>query len=244
MASKTSKIFLGLLVAIILVVGGGIFYLGSNLDSIVAQVIQDQGSAATGTAVRVEGVSIKLQDASASISGLSVANPAGFSDNPAIEFGSFSINLDSSTLTSDPIIIESITVNSLKLRVEQDGSNNNLRTIMDALPSSSADDSSQAGSDAPKIIIKRFELNDASADVSIPQLGENRTVDIANIALTNIGQETNGATAAQLAQQILMPVMNAALSSAAVDGVKGKVEDKISEQTNKLKGKLFEKLGR
>ena len=76
------KVFIGLAV-IAIVLGALLWWLGANLDGIVKKAIEDVGADVTQTSVDVSGVGIKLLDGKATISGLSVANPPGFS-NPNI----------------------------------------------------------------------------------------------------------------------------------------------------------------
>ena len=53
------KILIGVLVIVILI-AGGIFYVASNLDGIVKDVVEEQGSKATGTQVTLGNVNVKL----------------------------------------------------------------------------------------------------------------------------------------------------------------------------------------
>ena len=80
-------------IAVIALIGAAVLYLGTQLDSIVEGLIEDHGSAATQTPVRVDGVTIRLAEASGAISKLTVGNPDGFSGN-AIEMENFSLTLD------------------------------------------------------------------------------------------------------------------------------------------------------
>ena len=65
MASKR-KTFLYVLIALLVLIGGGVYYVLSNLNSIVATLIEEQGSIATQTQVKVGGVDIRLSEATAS----------------------------------------------------------------------------------------------------------------------------------------------------------------------------------
>ena len=72
------KLALGAFLVLLLSIGFGVYYLLSNLDSIVKAAIESYGSEATQTTVRVGKVQLKLTDGSGSISGLTVGNPKGF----------------------------------------------------------------------------------------------------------------------------------------------------------------------
>ena len=239
MASRSKSIFLILLVLVVLV-AAGVFYLTSNLNGLVTTLIEEQGSAATQSAVRVTGLDIRLTDASASLSGLSVANPEGFAGE-AIELGDFAVTLDAASLTSDVIVVKDISVDGARINVLQQGSRNNLRELLANLPAGDPDETAPASDEgARKLIIERFSIANASASLSIPELGEDREVTLPSIVVTDIGKATNGATGAQVAKQLLAPVMNAAISSAAAASVKERVGEKVGE----VMGGLLDKLGK
>lgn len=230
---------LWLVLLLIVLAGAALYYLSTNLNGIVAGVIERQGSAATSTAVSVTGVDIRIREASAALSGLSIANPAGFSGN-AIELNGFSIELDASTLTKDPIVVESITVDGARINLQQEGAQNNLKQILDALSSGGGSETSEAQGSGPKIIIEQFTLSGASASVSAPGLDEVQEVTLPTIVIRDIGRATAGATGAQVAQQILKPVIEKALTSAAVETAKDQAAKKIGDAV----GGLLKGIGR
>lgn len=228
------------IIALVLVIAivGAIFYFSSNVDAIVEELIEEQGSAATGTAVRVDGVSIDLREATGSVTGLTVANPEGFSGDSAIEFGNLQLRLNARSLLEEPIIIENVEVADAVLRIEQTGTRNNLRVLLDNLQRDAEPQPEEPGG-GQRVVVERFALTDANASVSIADLDEQRSADIPDIVLTDIGQKTGGATGAELARQVLEPVIRRALESSAVDAVKERVRDELDERA----GELLDRLG-
>jgi hypothetical protein len=224
-----------------LIVIGSVIYVGTQLDSIVAGLIENEGSAATQTPVRVAGVEIKISEASAAISNLTVGNPAGFSGN-AIEMEGFSVSLDPSSLTTDTIVIKDVTVSGARLNVLQQGVSNNLNELLDNLRSLQQGDSETDGA-GKKLIIDRFTLEGASAFLSAPDLAEDREVSLPTIVVRDIGRSSNGATGAQVAQQILRPVIDKTLSSAATQSLKDKASEKLEEVKDSLLKGLSGALG-
>ncbi|MFK7831187.1 MAG: hypothetical protein AB8B57_15550 [Congregibacter sp.] len=228
MASPAKSIAIILLILLALI-GAGAYYLSSNLNGIVANLVETQGSSATQTAVRVDGIDIKLTDASASLSGLSVANPEGFAGN-AIELGGFSATLDARSLTGDVITIKDITVEGARINVLQQGTRNNLRELLANLQAQAGSSTSTADEGSnKKLIIERFTLNGASASVSLPDLNQTSDVELPPIVISDIGKASNGATGAQIAQQLLKPVIQAAISSATAGALKDRVGEKLDK---------------
>ena len=220
--------------------GVALLYVGKNLDGIVAGLIEEHGTAATGTAVDVGGVSIQLSDARGEISGLTIDNPPGFDASRALEFGSLSLKLDPSTLTENPVVIEEIVADRLRINVEQSGSSNNLRELLAALTAGSEDE--QPSAEARKIVINRLVLSGASAEVFVPDIDERRSVQVPDIVLRDIGRQSGGATASQAARQILEPVLKRVLESAAVEGAKQRLLDRIGEEGGDIARGLLDKL--
>ena len=228
MAARGKSILI-ILVVLVVVLAAGLFYLTSNMNGIVASLIEEQGSAATGTAVGVDGVDIRVSDATAALAGLSVANPAGFNGN-AIELGGFSVTLDPKSLTEDTIVIKDVSVDGARVNVVQQGTKNNLRELLKGLQAGdSGETAPETQESGKKIIIERFSLIGASASVSMAELGEDREVTLPDLTLTDIGKATGGATGAQVAQQILKPVIESAMTSATAGAIKEKVGEKVNE---------------
>lgn len=237
MATGSRNLLIGVFI-VLLLIGGGLYYLGTNLNGIVAGLIESEGSAATQTAVRVNGVDIRLTEASASMSGLTVGNPEGFGGN-ALELGRLSLRIDAGTLTSDTVVVNDVTVAGARVNVLQQGASNNLRQLLANLKELQSADSASDQDGGRKIIIDRFTLEGAAASVSIPELDELREIELPTIVIRDIGRASNGATGAQVAQQVLRPVVEKALSSAAAQSLKDRAREKLDEAT----GGLLEGLG-
>jgi hypothetical protein len=243
MASRSRKILM-IVLAILLLIGGGLLYLSTQLNAIVADLIESQGSAVTGSSVRVSGVAINLRDADASISGLAVANPDGFGGGSAIDLGNFSVRIDPASVTSDTIVLQEVTVSDAHMNLLQRGTGSNLQTLLKNMQGSSGGgaDSADTGA-AKKLIIDRFTLKGTRATVSIPDLQQEREISLPDIVLTDIGRASNGATASAVARQILEPVLEKALSTAAAQSLKERANDELNDAKDQLLKGVMDKLG-
>jgi hypothetical protein len=239
---KSSKIAGIVALVLLAVVAAAIHYMSRNVDRIAAGLIEKHGSAATGTRVRVGAVAIDLRAATGTVSGLSVANPEGFTDEAAIEFGDLNLGLDAKSLFSDPVVVQNIAVDDAVLRIEQLGGRNNLQTLLDNLRSNTAGEPAEPDI-GPRVVIQRFALSGATASLSVPELDEQRSVEVPDIVLTGIGQKSGGGTGAELAREILEPVLREALQSSAAQGVKEKVREELGEKAGELADGLLDRLG-
>lgn len=224
-----------IVLGLLLVAGAGLYYLVSNINFLVAGQIEKHGSNATGTAVRVSGVDIDLRNASAGLSGLRVANPDGYDGGSAIELGDFAVTIEPASLTKDTVVLSSVTVSGARLNLLQRGAASNLKELLDTLRSGSSDSGDGSGNgDGKKLRIDRFVLDGAELHVSAPDLAEDRTVALPRIVLTDIGRASGGATVAEAATQILQPVLQKTLQSAATQSIRQRAEDEIEKAKDSL----------
>lgn len=230
-----------LLLAVLLVAGIGVYYLVTQLDRIVAEVIETQGSAATGTDVRVSGVSIDLADASAHISSLTIGNPMQLDGN-AFELDDFNIGIEPESLATDVVILDIIEVRGAKLNVFQDGATNNLVHLERNISRGASSVEQDSNGDGKRVIVRHFVLSDATVYVSIPELQKEEQYDIPDIVLKDIGGVSNGETGAEIARQILTPIVEQALRLAADEYLQDQVDRQIEDTAESLLNGLRESL--
>lgn len=238
---QTSKVTLGVILVLLLLIAGGVWFLYRNLDNVVAGIIEREGTHATQTDVTVGSVSIDLRKGRAGIASLTVANPEGFSSQPAIALEDFAIELDPLALAAEPLVIKSIRVDGAHLLVEQDGTRNNLETILESVQRL-ANGAATPQADARKLVIERFELQNAGATLLVPRLGEERELRMPAIVLTDIGRATNGATAGSIARQLLTPIIGMALESAAEAGLGEALKKRLEKSEREVTEGLLERL--
>jgi len=138
------KIF-GFLVVLFLLLGAAAYWLMQNLDQIVQEQVEKQGTALLDTPVRLEGVTLKLLDGFGELRGFSVANPKGFSDAKAMGFGVIRLDLDEKRPSASHIRIQEITLDSVSALYELNGQGQgNLNVLLDQLKRQQSSASSEA----------------------------------------------------------------------------------------------------
>ena len=151
----------------------------------------------------------------------------------------FLLTLDPDTLMSDTIVIENVTVRGARLNILQQANGNNIQELLRNLDNLQSGGESDEAAGAKKLIINRFTLEGASASVSAPDFDEIREVALPTVTVRNIGRASNGATGAEVAQQVLRPVLDQALQSAAMQALKDKASEKLDEVTDKVLEGIF-----
>ncbi len=238
---------------VVLLVVGGIAFVALNSGSLIKTVIEELGPDYLGTDVSVSSVDLSLTEGTAAVSGLRVGNPQGFSGADAMQVGEVRVSLDTSQLDNpDLIVMKEVAIDGAKLTAIAQGQRTNFQKILDNLEAASGTTASspeepEAAASETRFIVDSFSFTNAEAALSSDVLGD-MDLTIPDIRLQGIGRKSNGATAAELAQEILKPI-SGALSQAAVaqgldvEGAKekaiGKVKEKIDEKLpGALKGLL------
>ncbi len=226
-----------LFVVIILVVLGAGAYLFLYSGDLVKQGIEEFGPQYLGTDVGVSSVDLDLAGGAGSIKGLEVGNPQGFSGPYAMRLGEIGLALDIEQTTSELVVIKEMRIVGASLVAIAEGRNTNLQKIMEnveAAAGTSEAGPADAGGSEMKFIVDRFLFTDADVSLKSDILGES-SLSIPPIELSGVGRKTNGATAAELAQQLMKPITEA-VSRAAVsegldlEGVKANAKEKLMDK--------------
>ena len=246
---KKVLIILAVIIAIIAI--AATVFVG-KLDTIIAQTIESEGTETLGSKVSVGSVVTQLAEGSATITGLTIANPPGYKKANAIEIGSFNARVDYKNQLIEDVSINSPTINAeilgnmteiIKSR-NLDGIRSNFNDLVDNMPADEEEGVVEEEDDTV-ITINRFAIQNATVNLTADLLGE-RSFPMDNFVLTNLSGTTDQISdqitdqlTAHIQKQVkdyavgeIQPLIKAAVKSA--------VEAKASEV---IKDELNEKLG-
>jgi len=231
------KIFAGLLVLIV-VACGIVFY---QLNSLVREAVLQIGPRITGTTVELDTVDISVFDGSASIAGLAIGNPEGFQQTHIFLLESVQVDIDLPTILEDVIVINRIFIQSPEIFYEGSNSQDNFRALLDNIAANMpASGEEQETTAAPKkIIIDDFVIVGGMVTARHEVLGS-RVLDLPlpELRLTDIGRNSNGATAEEAARQIIQQITRAVSStlaeSAFMAEARGRLESLREEAENRV----------
>lgn len=233
---KVLKIAAWFLVAVIVLLGAGLYY----FDSILKDTVNKYGPEVTRTDVRLENVSTSLVNTSVVLENLDIGSPKGFSEPHVLTLGRIAVDVDRDSLFTDTIIINSIDISDVNVIYELVGKKSNLAVLSEnissyfqktspkASPKTAPKASEPAGKGEPgkKVVIRRLSVRNAEVGLaaSIASLTDQKlstTVRLPDLTLTNIG-DNGGMTYAEAAAYILNLIsMNSveALSKTALKSV-------------------------
>jgi uncharacterized protein involved in outer membrane biogenesis len=243
------KIIAGVAAIVVIVIVVAVFYLLSNLNSLVAGAIEKYGSDVTDTRVGVSGVDISLREGRGSISGLTVANPEGFEASNAFSLADITVDIDLKSVREDPVVIDEIRIRApvVNAEITESGASNidELRKQVQAYTAgaSGGGDSDGSGGEKKNIRIKQFVFEQGRVEVDASALGvEKRTITLPEIRLTDVGG-TSGAVPDKIAKVILTTVTNKVMSEIADSEVDRLIKDQLGDSAaDKAKG-LLDKIG-
>jgi hypothetical protein len=204
------RILLVVVGAAILGAGLLVFWLISSRDALVKGAIEQYGSQMTGTAVRVGSVRIDLREGSATILGVTIANPAGFDTPEAFRLEEISVDLDTDRLTGSPIGIQRIEIQAPEVTYELNAqARSNLEVIaanLDRYAGEGASEPSGSGDDPAaetRLAIDAFVFDKGSVSAVTSAVGgKDGTLKLPALRMNNVGG-AEGMTGAELGRYAL-----------------------------------------
>ncbi len=228
-----------LLVIVLLLAGGAVWYVRTNLDRLVQHALETYGSAATGTEVDVSGVHIALTTGRGTISHLKIGNPKDYVAAKALSIGNVTMQLDTNTiLGTGPVVIKELSIEKPYVIYEV-GANGkaNLQEIQNNVAHATPAKTSNAPS--RKVIIRDVYIRQGKVGITHALLkGKDIKTDLPLIHLHNIGKEGEGATPNEISKQILGQITSKSIQAGAqalqkeLVNLKGLDKDALVKQAN------------
>lgn len=242
-----SKAAAGLAILLVVIALAAVFVLG-RLDRIVKRAVETAGPEITGTRVALGGVHVSLFSGAGALEDLDIGNPAGFASENAFQLGEIAIEIEPRSVTQDVVRIHSLTVSRPRLTAEFDADGrDNLRTILDHVrdvanqtagrPAEKSAGKSEAGGAQKRMIIERFRFVDAEVRAIAAPLKLDKTLKLPAIELKNLGARQGGASAAEIADQVMRPIVEATVKAARDEYLHAKGDEwkqKLKDKANNL----------
>ena len=241
------KIFIGLVVVIALVAIGVTVFV-NQLDSLIAQTIEKEGTATLGSKVRVGSVLTNFKEGTATIRDLTVANPPGYQQANALKITQFNAKVDYDNQSIKDITINAPTINAEilasfeELVQTRDFKNirSNFKDLIDNMPASEEQPATSA--DEESLTIQRFAIQNTTVNLLADQLGE-RTFSMDDFVLRNI-MGTSDQISAQLTEKLTSHISNQIKNYATAEFKKLVAQTVKDEGTKIVKDALKDKLGK
>lgn len=208
------KILLASVAAIFVLLIGALGYLYFSLNTLVKKAVENVGPQITKTDVHLASASLSPFSGSGKLNGFVVGNPEGFNGPYALKLGSIAVSVDKSSLLKETIVVNSIIIRNSAVTLIGTPFGNNLSKLLNNIQSGSSKtkETAKSGS-SKKFIVREVVISGAKVNVAASALDQKvqQTLPLPDMTLRNIGSDGNGVSASDLAQQILIPLINGAV---------------------------------
>ena len=195
------KKLLYIVLALLVLVVGGVLLLVNNLDGLVRRAMEVSGTDALGTPVSVGSVSIDLARGTATLTDVSIANPEGFSNQEMVRFDELYLALDLASLNTDVMRVNSIrSVNPFVL-YEMQGTRSNLDVVRERFPAR-PESTPPAETVQPVIAVNEVTITGIQAVLQSDLLENPVDVNLGDVVIPPVQ-----GTPEELAQQIARPLL-------------------------------------
>lgn len=221
-----------------------------NLGPIVKTAVNSYGPNITKTEMRLSNADVDVLKAQARLENFVLGNPKGFSSPHAITVGSVLVDVDESTLTKNPVIINRVEVFQPIITYEIKGTTDNFRTMIDNMkkpekPVSTGEKKAPAKKEGTKVVIRDLVLKDIKIKTAADIAGGNiATTTISELHLKNIGEKQNGVDMAQAVLIVLNELYGQIISPDVLNAFKNQLKgyekdlDGVAKEMKTLGGKL------
>lgn len=211
------------------------YYVFTQLDSRIEREIEQQGSAALGVAVEIDSVSTDLTKGTATVSGLSIANPSGFEKEFAMQVSSIFASIDYTSRD-----IKQITVDSPVFNAEIIAGANNFQKLLENSRNNSSS-SAQADDASSEFTIRQLLVKNAVVYLAAKDVdSKEREFAIADLRVNNL-QGTPEQIAQKLSRRLNQHLIQQIRSNVSAV-IRQAAQQKINEEVNKLGDRLRDKL--
>jgi hypothetical protein len=231
---------------LVVIIVAALFYLYSTLGSLIVAAVGKYGSEITQVKVRLNEAEVSATSGHGALRGLTVGNPRGFRSGTAFELGEIALTVDISTITSDPIVIKEIVVSAPHVTYELGPQGSNIDAIkrsVDAYtmagraPQTPAKEKTNGG---PRFVIENLYIRSGTVEIGSSVSDKTMRVPLADIHLTKIGSQKNGATPGEVTERIIDALGNTVKTTvASVDTSKvlGEARKEYAAATAEIKEK-------
>jgi len=237
---KILKIVLVLAVLLIGAVVGLGFFLISQAGNLAKAGIEKGGTYAMGVETTVDSVDIRFLNGTATMSGLKIANPEGYSRPIFLGLGKGAVALDLGSLGDELVRIPTLHLSDVELNLLKKDGKSNYQVILDNLKrfESGANTEPDPDAEGAAFVIERIVIKNIDVYAALAPIGGELTavpISLDEIVLTDVGNPSG------VKMGELMDILVKALLSAVVNKAGDLPGDMLNELTNGLAG--LESLG-
>ena len=217
---KRTKILIGALAAIVVVVVGILLW----LDQIAKSAIEVGATYALGVETQLDKARIGIFSGEFRLSGLNIANPEGFDSDHFLNLNEGELIVSPTALLKDTVVVPKLAFSGIDMNLEKKGKKENYRVILENLNKDTEPGEESPDEEAPKenkkFVIKEILIRDIAVHADLIPIGgdiSRMTFRIPEIRLENIGSETDGGVVISELSGVLIQAIFKAVIEKGVD---------------------------
>lgn len=206
------------LLGVIAAVAAGFFFLGP----IVTKTVNQVGPRVTGTKVELDAAKVSPLTGQATLAGLFVGNPEGWTGDKAFYLGEVRASMQPSSLLGDYVMVDDVFVDGPEFVYERrllGGSN--IDALIKQIEENTGGGAAPPTTTEPdgdvkkpmKFAVKTFRLQNAK--MTLIAAGRTVTITLPPLTITDLGVAEGGITADQVASRVLKQVLSQMAVAAA-----------------------------
>jgi uncharacterized protein involved in outer membrane biogenesis len=239
------KLLIGLV--ILALIAGALLYFvgGSLLNSGVKKGVETFGPQVTRTPVTLESVKLSPFSGSGTLKGLNVGNPEGFKSGNIFALGQIDVQVDTSTLMSDKIVINEIIITRPEMSYEKTLTNSNVKQLLKNIeaftgPADASEPAPESEAAATKqVVIRKLVIEEGT--IYVGAMGIGQTVKLPRIEMSDIGEDSNQMTAPEVINLVLTKVLSNIGPAIANAGELGKAAGDAANKAGEAAGDAVNK---
>jgi hypothetical protein len=206
----------GVLVVVLALVAGVVW-----IDRVAKTGVEAGGSYAFGVPTRLDSASIGIVAGRSKLSGLDIANPAGFNTPHLLKLDNAVVGVSLGSLTGDTVEIPEFSLSGIDVNLESQGGRSNFKVVMDNLGrfESAEKDPQAKKEEGRKFVIREIIVKDVKVNLALSPIGGSATratIPIEELRLKNVGTGSGGgAILGQVAGTLLKAILMAAIEKGA-----------------------------
>lgn len=210
-------------------------WLRGNLDGLVKDAIQSQGSAMTQATVSVGQVEISPGDGKGVIRGLVVGNPAGFKTPHALKVGEIEIVIDIASVARDVVLIRRIAIAAPDVIYEKGDAMTNFDAIQKNIAAHLGPAGDKQG--GKKLIVEELTIRNIKAQASAGFMqGKTVSVPLPDIVMHDVGKARGGLTPAELGAEIARALKSRLTGAVSFDKLAKSAGEALDKAGTAIKG--------
>ncbi len=216
------------------------------LDSAIERAVEELAPKMTRSTVTLTDVDTSLIFGTAQVEGLAVGNPAGFNAPNAVVVRKARVRVDWKSLRGDTLVIDEIMVDGPEITFEGLLGKNNLNALKENVEAYAGTAQAKPAEPSPskagerKVIVRDFRLTNAQVNLWVGGT-KTATVPLPDVHLTNLGQQSGGASAKEIAASITAAVYSAIIRAV---GSAGALAEKGAQALGEAGKQLSESTGK